>query len=150
MIARGSTPRPPRLGVSARFDDRKAVNRATRALQKELKLPPENVSVAMSAGLDPTEATDTTGYIGITKGGTLIVHARAFDLESREKAIAILLRHGGDVMVGDQGSPSTGGYGPTTANGTRGVIGDLARTSSMDNHLYTYAVEPPKDPPPKT
>ena len=77
MMQRGQTPRPPRLGVSARFDDRKAVNRATRALQKELKLPPENVSVAMSAGLDPGEAEDRTGYIGITKGGTLIVHARA-------------------------------------------------------------------------
>jgi hypothetical protein len=142
----GGQPRTPRTGVSARFADHKVANGATRALQKELGLRAEQVSVALASGIDANELEGRGGYIGITKAGAVIVHARGYDPSLSDKVQATLQRLGGVLVVSEHGTVSTGGYGPTTANGTRGVIGDAPGTSAMANHLYTFTPEPTEQP----
>lgn len=131
-----------RAGASARFTDRAAANRATRALQKELGLRPEQVSVALEPGIDPVERGGAGGYLGITKAGAILVHARVQNAAAIDRVREVLGRFGGAIVESDRGSVSTGGYGPTTAHGTRGVFGGPPNTSAMANHLYTHAPEP--------
>ena len=138
----GGRPRTPRTGVSARFPDHNAANGATRALQRELGLRSEQVSVALAPGIDTNELEGKGGYIGITKAGAVLVHARGYDASLTDKVQAAMERFGGTLVVTEHGTVSTGGYGPTTANGTRGVIGDAPGTSSMANHLFTVVPEP--------
>ena len=138
----GGAPRTPRTGVSARFADHNAANGATRALQRELGLRSEQVSVALAAGIDANELEGKGGYIGITKAGAVVVHARGYDASLSDRVQATMERFGGVLVVTEHGTVSTGGYGPTTANGTRGVIGDAPGTSAMANHLYTVTPDP--------
>lgn len=135
----GGAPRPRRTGISARFTDHNTANAATRALQKQLGLRPEQVSVALAPGIDGNELEGRGGYIGITKAGAVLVHARGYDPGLAERVEELLRRLGGTLIVAEHGTVSTGGYGPTTANGTRGVFGDAPGTSAMANHLFTEA-----------
>jgi len=133
----GGKPRPPRTGVSARFPDHNAANKATRALQKELGLRPEQISVALAPGVDPNELKGAGGYIGITKAGAVLVHARGYDASLSDRLVSLLKGMGGEVIQTPYQTVSTGGYGPTTANGSRGVFGGAPTTSAMANHLFT-------------
>jgi hypothetical protein len=114
----GGKPRPPRTGVSARFPDHNAANKATRALQKELGLRPEQISVALAPG-------------------AVLVHARGYDASLSDRLVSLLKGMGGEVIQTPYQTVSTGGYGPTTANGARGVFGGAPTTSAMANHLFT-------------
>jgi hypothetical protein len=138
----GGRPRQVRTGISARFVDHDAATHATRALQKTLGLRSEQVSVALASGVDPNEIEGRGGYIGITKAGAVLVHARGYDPSLTDQVRELLERAGGVLIVTEHGTVSTGGYGPTTANGTRGVFGGAPGTSSMANHLFTVAPEP--------
>src|SRR6266536_3700851 len=129
----GGRPRAVRTGVSARFSDHGTANRATRALQKTLGLRAEQVSVALAPGVDSGELEGKGGYIGITKAGAVLVHARGYDPGLDERVRSTLESLGGALVHTEHGTVSTGGYGPTTASGTRGVIGDAPSTSAMAN-----------------
>jgi hypothetical protein len=135
----GGKPRPAHTGISARFSDHLAANRATRALQKEVGLRAEQVSVALAPGIDPGELLGTGGYIGITKAGAVLVHARGFDPSENDRVRKLMESMGGDIVENLYGTVSTGGYGPTTASGTRGVFGGSPGTSAMENHRFTVA-----------
>jgi hypothetical protein len=143
----GGRPRQVRTGISARFVTHDAASAATRGLQKELGLRSEQVSVALAPGVDANEIEGKGGYIGITKAGAVLVHARGFEPSLGDQVRALLERHGGVLAVTEHGTVSTGGYGPTTANGTRGVFGDAPGTSAMANHLFTVAPEPTEEGP---
>lgn len=138
----GGRPRPKLTGISARFATHDDANKATRALQRELGLRSEQVSVALAAGIDSNEIEGKGGYIGITKAGAVLVHARGYDASLDDRVRAVLEGSGGTLVVTQHNTVSTGGYGPTTANGTRGVIGDAPGTSAMANQLFTVAPEP--------
>jgi hypothetical protein len=132
--------------ISARFPDTQSANRATRALQKELKLRPEHVSVSMEPGTSATADTVGSGYIGLTKRGALIVNARAIDPIRVAAIREVLTRSGGEVIEREFGASASGGYGPTTANGTRGLFGGQARTSALAHQEFTHG--PSDDPTP--
>jgi hypothetical protein len=142
------TEQPPRRGyvaaggtsVSARFDGTAHANKATRALQKELKLAPGDVSSVLAPGTIPNLGG---GYMGITKVGAILVHARARAPELVERIKALFVRLGGELVLDEPGTASTGGYGPTTAHGARSVFGGPATTSAMANHRFTH--EQPKE-----
>lgn len=138
----GGRPRQQRTGVSARFPDHNAATAATRALQKTLGLRSEQVSVALAPGVDPNEIDGRGGYIGITKAGAVLVHARGYESSLDEQVREVMQQAGGVLVQTEHSTVSTGGYGPTTANGTRGVIGDAPGTSAMANHLFTHEPEP--------
>jgi hypothetical protein len=146
----GGRARQDRTGVSARFADHNSARDATRALQRQLGLRPEQVSVALAAGVDANEIEGRGGYIGITKAGAVIVHARGYDPSLADQVRAALEKAGGTLVVTAHSTVSTGGYGPTTANGTRGVIGDTPGTSAMANHLFTVGAEPVQEEGQKT
>jgi hypothetical protein len=121
--------------VSARFDGTDHANKATRALQKELKLAPGDVSSVLAPGTVPNLGG---GYMGITKVGAILVHARARTTETAERIKTLFLRLGGELVLDEPGTASTGGYGPTTAHGARSVFGGPATTSAMANQRFTY------------
>jgi hypothetical protein len=131
--------------VSARFDGTENANRATRALQKELGLAPGDVSAVLAPGTIPNLGGGREGYMGLTKVGAILVHARARTPEMVERVRALLQKLGGELVLDEVGTVSTGGYGPTTAHGARSVFGGPATTSSMANQRFTY--EKPKEPP---
>jgi len=83
------------------------------------------------------------GYMGITKVGAILVHARARVPDIAERIKALFLRLGGELVLDEPGTASTGGYGPTTAHGARSVFGGPSTTLSMANQRYTY--EKPKE-----
>jgi hypothetical protein len=121
--------------VSARFDGTDHANKATRALQKELKLAPGDVSSVLASGTVPNLGG---GYMGITKVSAILVHARARTAEMAERIKALFLRLGGELVLDEPGTASTGGYGPTTSHGARSVFGGPATTSAMANQRFTY------------
>src|SRR4029079_5116961 len=110
----GGRPRTPRTGVSARFLDHNAANGATRALQRELGLRSEQVSVALAAGIDANELEGKGGYIGITKAGAVMVHARGYDASLSDKVEATMQRFGGTLVVSEHRNVSAGGERATT------------------------------------
>jgi hypothetical protein len=134
--------------VSARFEGTEHANRATRALQKELGLAPGDVSSVLAPGTVPNLG-GRQGYMGLTKVGAILVHARARTPEMVDRIRALMQRLGGQLVLEEAATASTGGYGPTTAHGARSVFGGPATTSSMANQRFTY--EPPREPtePPK-
>ena len=145
-----SEPRPRRghvaaggTSVSARFVGTENANRATRALQKELGLAPGDVSTVLAPGTVPNLGGLREGYMGLTKVGAILVHARARTPEMVEKVRTLLQRLGGELILNEVGTVSTGGYGPTTAHGAASVFGGPATTSSMANQRFTY--EKPKE-----
>jgi len=142
----GGKPRPPRTGVSARFPDHNAANKATRALQKTLGLRPEQVSVALAPGIDANELKGEGGYIGITKAGAVLVHARGYDASLSDRVAELMTSMGGQLVESKFNTVSTGGYGPTTANGASGVFGGEPGTSAMANYRFTEAQPEPEKP----
>jgi hypothetical protein len=131
--------------VSARFVGTENANRATRALQKELGLAPGDVSSVLAPGTVPNLGGRREGYMGLTKVGAILVHARARTPEMADKVRALFQRLGGEVVLDEAGTVSTGGYGPTTAHGAKSVFGGPATTSSMANQRFTYE-KPTKGP----
>lgn len=121
--------------VSARFDGTPSANKATRALQKELKLRSGDMTVVLAHGTVPNLGG---GYMGITKVGPILVHARARSAELVEQIKALFSRLGGVLVLDEVGTVSTGGYGPTTIHGARSVFGGGATTSAMANQRFTY------------
>ena len=121
--------------VSARFASTVHANTATRALQKELKLAPGDVSSVWAAGTLPNLGG---GYMGITKVGPILIHARARAPEMVDRIKTLFLRLGGELVLDEPGTASTGGYGPTTAHGARSVFGGPATTSAMANQRFTH------------
>src|SRR5262245_3679552 len=94
----GGKPRLPRTGVSALFADHKVANRATRALQKQLGLRPEQVSVALAPGIDDEELKGQGGYIGITKAGAVLVHASGYEPAVDDRVKELLASSGGKLI----------------------------------------------------
>lgn len=131
--------------MTARFATATEANRATRALQRQLRLRAEDVGVTLAPGVDASELSGGGGYMGITKAGAVLVHARAVDDDLISRARAMLTKLGGTLVESEYGTASTGGYGPTTASGTQGVFGGPPGTSSMANHLFTQAPAEPEE-----
>ena len=130
------------FGVSARFVDQHAANAATRALQKELGIPTEAIGVAAEPGPDPAELAGRDAYMGLTKGGAVIVKVSVPDAEVAARVKALLVAAGGAELTRDEpGSPSVGGYGPTTAHGKVGLIGAEPATSSMAERSFQDGLE---------
>ncbi len=123
---------------TARFDDPRDANRATRALMKELKLRPTDVRAVLSPG----PVSEGAGYLGITRSMPVIVHVSARQPDQADAIAAILLRSGGE-MLDDIATRSTGGYGPTSAHGRESIIGGASTTSAMATHRFTEAPETP-------
>jgi hypothetical protein len=102
-------PTPPRVipgGVSARFGDRRAASRATRSLQREHGLPTEAIGVSMEPGPDAAEVGGRGGYLGVTKGGAVIVNVAVAD-EATLSPITSVARRWEDMVrprtMGDAG-----------------------------------------------
>jgi hypothetical protein len=129
------------FGVSALFADQDDASRATRALQKELAIPPEAIGVALDPGPDPAEVRGEDGYMGLTKGGAVMVKVSVPDSPTAERVRAALVAAGGQLTQDELGSPSVGGTGPTTAHGRVGLIGGPIRTSSMAERVYQDRLE---------
>jgi hypothetical protein len=136
-----SLPQVTPIGVSAHFVDQRAANAATRALQKQLGIPTEAIGVAAEPGLDRAEVAGRDAYMGLTKGGHVIVKVSVPDAETAERVIAALVAAGGEPTSEEPGSPSVGAYGPTTAHGQGGIIGGVPETSSMAERSYQDALE---------
>jgi hypothetical protein len=137
-----SLPQVTPFGVSAHFVDQPAANAATRALQKKLGIPTEAIGVAIEPGPDPAEVAGRDGYMGLTKGGHVIVNVSVPDAEIAERVRAVLAAAGGELTSEEQrGSPSVGAYGPTTAHGRVGIIGGPPETSSMAEKSYQDTLE---------
>jgi hypothetical protein len=137
-----SLPQVTPFGVSARFVDQHAARAATRALQKELGIPTEAIGVAVEPGPDPAELAGKDAYMGLTKGGAVIVKVSVPDAEMAARVKALLVAAGGAELTKDEpGSPSIGAYGPTTAHGAVGIIGAEPETSSMAERSFQDALE---------
>lgn len=132
MAYSGNTlPQIQPAGVSAYFVDTPAANKASRALQEQMDVPTEAISRTRAPGVDPGKVTGQGAYLGISGGGRVLLNVAVPDAGVAERAIELLARLGGEVANAHHGSPSTGGYGPTTGWGRYGVIGGEPETSAM-------------------
>ncbi|HEY3107789.1 MAG TPA: hypothetical protein VGL23_03505 [Chloroflexota bacterium] len=137
-----SLPQITPFGVSARFVDQHAANAATRALQKELGIPTEAIGVAAEPGAAAAEPSARDASKGQVRGGAVIVKVSVPDAELVGRVKALLAAAGGAELTKDEpGSPSVGGYGPTTAHGRVGIIGAEPETSSMAERSFQDALE---------
>ena len=137
--------RVPPIAVSARFLGTEKANKATRALQKQLGLRPGEVSTVLAPGTVP-DLGSRSGYMGITKVGWILVHARARDGDQAQAVISLMTSLGGEIVATSETTRATGGYGPTTAHGRTSVIGGTATTSAMESHRFTYEEPKPEAP----
>jgi hypothetical protein len=136
-----SLPQVTPFGVSAHFVDQKAAGAATRALQRTLGIPTEAISVAAEPGSVPDQDGGRIGPVDPTVRGHVIVNVSVPDAETADRVRAALVEAGGRLTGDERGSPSVGGYGPTTAHGRVGIIGGEPETSSMAERSFQDALE---------
>ena len=137
-----SLPQVTPFGVSARFVDQHAAGAATRALQKTLGIPTEAIGVAAEPGAAAAAPSPRDAALGEVRGGAVIVNVSVPDGDTAARVKELLLASGGAELSRDEpGSPSVGGYGPTTAHGRAGLIGAAPGTSAMAERSYQDALE---------
>jgi hypothetical protein len=129
-------------GVSAYFEDMPAANKASRALQKKLRVPFEAIGLTLAPGVDPGKVSGEGAYLGITGGGRVLLNVAVPDEATSERVVELITSLGGELANVEHGSPSTGAYGPTTGWGRYGVIGGEPETTSMQPEGESGGGEP--------